>query len=45
MRWSRHSRNWMSFSLPSARAWHGDEVVDLAVGRLEQEAPQPLLQR
>ena len=24
----------MSFSLPSARAWHGHEVVDLAVGRL-----------
>jgi hypothetical protein len=24
----------MSFLLPSARAWHGHEVVDLAVGRL-----------
>src|SRR5512145_2694147 len=24
----------MSFSLRSARAWHGHEVVDLAVGRL-----------
>jgi len=24
----------MSFSLLSARAWHGHEVVDLAVGRL-----------
>ena len=33
-RYPRHSRNWMSFSLPSARAWHGHEVVDLAVGRL-----------
>ena len=34
MPWSRRSRNWTSFSLPSARARHGHEVVDLAVGRL-----------
>src|SRR5688572_10111194 len=34
MRRSRHSRNWTSLSLPSALAWHGHEVVYLAVGRL-----------
>jgi len=28
------SSNWTSFSSPWARAWDGDEVVDLAVGRL-----------
>jgi hypothetical protein len=34
MRRSRRSRNWTSFSSLWARAWDGDEVVDLAVGRL-----------
>src|SRR4029434_10883602 len=34
MRWERRSSNWTSFSSPWARAWDGQEVVDLAVGRL-----------
>jgi S-adenosylhomocysteine hydrolase len=32
--WVRRSSNSTSFSPPWARAWDGDEVVDLAVGRL-----------
>ena len=30
MRRERRSCNWTSFSSPWARAWHGDEIVDLA---------------
>src|SRR6188472_2517250 len=41
MRWSRRSRNWTSFSSPWARAWHGREVVDLAVSAHKETDDAP----